>query len=203
MNNTISILDLYNTTKATTANAESADISKLRAYSEAGEEEPDIPTGELGPDGPVEEEGGEEMEVSDDTGFDDTGFDDTEDEEGAEGEEVIKDPMDNVEDSEKYLAKDLRAQITVFYDERQQELERISSSNIESSEEGEALKKLVDRYKISFDTLKSYIKDEFDSEPLSTRIESFIQFKALFNTLNKGINALTRKIGSNGEESNQ
>lgn len=40
MNNTISILDLYNTTKATTANAESADISKLRAYSEAGEEEP-------------------------------------------------------------------------------------------------------------------------------------------------------------------
>lgn len=75
MNNTISILDLYNTTKATTANAESADISKLRAYSEAGEEEPDIPTGELGPDGPVVEEGGEEMEVSDDTGFDDTGFD--------------------------------------------------------------------------------------------------------------------------------
>lgn len=97
---------------------------------------PDIPTGELGPDGPVVEEGGEEMEVSDDTGFDDTGFDDTEDEEGAEGEEVIKDPMDNVEDSEKYLAKDLRAQITVFYDERQQELERISSSIIESSEEG-------------------------------------------------------------------
>lgn len=158
-----------------------------------GEEE-EIPSGEMNEEGPVEEEGSSEEEFSDEGGFDDY----SEEGEGAEGE--IKDPLEEVDDSEKGLVADLRANMTTFYKSREADLEKILASNIGTSEYGDEVLSLIERYKDALTLFKEYLRNEYYEEATSRKVYSFIKYKGLFNTMNEQFNKFYRLLGAENEE---
>lgn len=171
------------------------DSSNFKAF----KEEEEIPSGEMNEEGPVEEEssdGGYE----DEGGFSDDSFGDEygSEEEGEEGQ--IKDPLEEVEDSEKGLVSDLRSNMTTFYKSREADLEKILASNIGTSEYGDEVVSLIERYKDALTLFKEYLRNEYYEEATSRKVYSFIKYKGLFNTMNEQFNKFYRLLGADNEE---
>ena len=167
----------------------------------------DIPSGDLqesGSDDGVEMEDtggndglGDDGFGSDDGFGNDDGFGD-ENGEGSEGQ--LPDPLADVDDSEKTLVKDLRSNMATFYKEREIELEELLSSNISSLDYSKELTELTERYKTTLGLLEEYLRSQFYNESTSTKVNTFIQYKGTFNSINKAINNIYEKLGVEREE---
>ena len=166
-------------------------------YGEDGEE--DIPAEE--PQEESTEEGPIEDVSFDDGGFDDGGLDNSSGDTG-DGENKITDPLTDVDDSEKALVSDTRKSMTIFYENRENDLERILSSNInvESIEDSEILGDLINNYKETLSLFKEYLRNEYYEESTSRKIMSFIKYKSLFNQLNIGLNKYFKMIDEENKE---
>nr|DAR71432.1 MAG TPA: Permuted papain-like amidase enzyme, YaeF/YiiX, C92 family [Caudoviricetes sp.] len=168
----------------------------------------DIPSGDLQESGSddgleMEDTGGSDDGLGDDGGFgSDDGFSDDgfgdENGEGSEGQ--LPDPLADVDDSEKTLVKDLRSNMATFYKERERELEELLSSNISSLDYSKELTELTERYKTTLGLLEEYLRSQFYNESTSTKVNTFIQYKGTFNSINKAINNIYEKLGVEREE---
>lgn len=179
------LIKLNNTPKA---------YGESMGFGEADTEE--IPSGEMTEEGPAEEAdaGADEGYVEESYG--DESYGDEYSEGGEEGEgQGLTDPYSDVEDSEKILVKNLRENMATFYNNREADLEKISSSNMVTSEYGDEINKVIENYKSSLQLYKDYLRDTFPNESTSRRVVSFLEYKALFNQMNKLLNNYFAKLG--------
>lgn len=180
------LIKLNNTPKA---------YGESMGFGEADAEE--IPSGEMTEEGPAEEPadaGADEGYLEESYG--DESYGDEYSEEGEEGEgQGLTDPYSDVEDSEKILVKNLRENMATFYNNREADLEKISSSNMVTSEYGDEINKVIENYKSSLQLYKDYLRDTFPNESTSRRVVSFLEYKALFNQMNKLLNNYFAKLG--------
>lgn len=172
-------------------NTSNKGIGESMGFGEADAEE--IPTGEMTEEGPVEDTGNEEYVEE---GYEEESYGDSEySEEGEEQEQGLTDPYEGIEDSEKTLVKNLRENMATFYNNREADLEKISSSNMVTSEYGDEIAKVIENYKSSLQLYKDYLRDTFPNESTSRRVVSFLEYKALFNQMNKLLNNYFAKLG--------
>lgn len=173
----------------------------MKAFGEADEE--DIPSGELGEDGPVEDTsddtsedtGQEEDSGGFDDNFSDDGFGDDSDT-GEDGDQSkIKDPLADIEDSQKELVGDLRKNMSSFYKARENDLEKILSSNIGTSEYGKEVNELIENYKTTLSLYETYLRNEYYKESTTNKIMSFVKYKSIFNRLNENLNKFFELLG--------
>lgn len=172
-----------------------------KAFGEEGEE--DIPSGELGEEGPIEDSGddggsedfsgGDDSGGFDDGGYDDGGFDGEEG--GEENENVVKDPLKDIDDSQKELVGDLRKNMSSFYKARENDLEKILSSNVGTSEYGKEVTDLIDNYKTTLSLYETYLRNEYYNESTTNKIMSFVKYKSIFNRLNENLNKYFELLG--------
>ena len=174
------LIKLNNTPKA---------YGESMGFGEADAEE--IPSGEMTEEADA---GADEGYVEESYG--DESYGDEYTEEGEEGEgQGLTDPYSDVEDSEKILVKNLRENMATFYNNREADLEKISSSNMVTSEYGDEINKVIENYKSSLQLYKDYLRDTFPNESTSRRVVSFLEYKALFNQMNKLLNNYFAKLG--------
>ena len=164
-------------------------IGESMGFGEADAEE--IPTGEMTEEGPAEDTGNEEYVEE---GYEEESYGDGEYAEEGE-EQGLTDPYEGIEDSEKTLVKNLRENMATFYNNREADLEKISSSNMVTSEYGDEIAKVIENYKSSLQLYKDYLRDTFPNESTSRRVVSFLEYKALFNQMNKLLNNYFAKLG--------
>ena len=149
-------------------------------------------------EGPAEEpaDAGADEGYVEEESYGDESYGDEYSEEGEEGEgQGLTDPYSDVEDSEKILVKNLRENMATFYNNREADLEKISSSNMVTSEYGDEINKVIENYKSSLQLYKDYLRDTFPNESTSRRVVSFLEYKALFNQMNKLLNNYFAKLG--------
>lgn len=164
-------------------------------YGEA--DEGDIPTGEIDESGPVEES---PVDAGGGGDYDDSGYEDFTDETENEADaDTIPDPLADVDDSEKSLVRDLRENMATFYRKREADLEKILSSNISSSEYGEDIEKLIDKYKTTLTLFKDHLREGFYEGSVVSKTLTFVEYKAVFNQLNKLLNKYFTELGSEDE----
>ena len=165
----------------------------------AFKEEEEIPSGEMDENGPVEEQ----EEPAQEESYSEDEFGGGYEEEGEENEGEIKDPLAEVDDSEKGLVSDLRENMTTFYKSREADLEKILASNIGTSEYGDEVLSLIERYKDALTLFKEYLRNEYYEEATSRKVYSFIKYKGLFNTMNEQFNKFYRLLGAENEEKSE
>lgn len=169
-------------------------LKDVYGFGEAGED--DIPSGELGEEGPVEDTG-DDMNFNDEGGGsdDDYNFDDGENMDGEEDGNTVKDPLQGIEDSEKSLVGDLRKNMSSFYKARENDLEKILSSNIGTSEYGKEVNDLIENYKTTLSLYETYLRNEYYKESTTNKIMSFVKYKSIFNRLNETLNQYFNLLG--------
>ena len=64
-----------------------------------------------------------------------------------------------------------------------------------TSEYGDEINKVIENYKSSLQLYKDYLRDTFPNESTSRRVVSFLEYKALFNQMNKLLNNYFAKLG--------
>ena len=160
------LIKLSNTPKA---------YGESMGFGEADAEE--IPSGEMTEEGPAEEADAGTDEGYVEESYGDESYGDEYGQEGEEGEgQGLTDPYSDVEDSEKILVKNLR-------------------ENMVTSEYGDEINKVIENYKSSLQLYKDYLRDTFPNESTSRRVVSFLEYKALFNQMNKLLNNYFAKLG--------
>lgn len=173
-----------------------SESSQLQGY---GEEEAfdsaevqgeDIAVDDTPQDEPMDEGGDTGMDSGDNFGSDDGFGDEGGDEEGKK----VEDELNGVEDSEYSLVKTLRENMTTFYYNRENDLERVASSNLVTSEYGDEINVILEDYKSSLSLFKEYLRDTFKKESTSRKVNSFIEYKAIFNKMNRLLNEYFRKL---------
>ncbi len=135
-------------------------------------------------DNDAEMDSGDEFDTDDDFG----------DENGEEEGKKVEDELNGVEDSEYSLVKTLRENMTTFYYNRENDLERVASSNLVTSEYGDEINVILEDYKSSLSLFKEYLRYTFKKESTSRKVNSFIEYKAIFNKMNRLLNEYFRKL---------
>lgn len=170
-------------------------INSQQAFSEAkgfGEDD-EIPSGNLDEEGneePVEEE------PADDAGGEDT-YDDQYDDSQGDSNMEMENPEDNVNDvndSNILLNSKLSTAFVTLYQNQKEELDKLRSSNLESSEFGAEFKVLIDEHQTTLEILYDYKTKKFETESTAGRMEMWIKYKSIFNNLSLQINNLLSKI---------
>lgn len=163
------------------------------AVGEAGEDDFGIPSGDEGDMGFDDSEAGSMSGPNDygDFGTDD-GFGGT-DVETNEG--TIKNPLDDIEDSELSLTTETRNSFTTLYYDNKTKYEKLLSKNLDSSEFGPEFKEIQEQYKEILDNIRLYLKNKYDVEPIATKILQLNDFKMQLNTLHDASNSLLQKLG--------
>ena len=172
-------------------------FSESKPFSEAD----DIPDGEM-------EEGNDEQveEVQDDTqdiDIADTGEDEYVDDQGESNETPEVDPEEDVADvneSNISLNSKLSESFVTLYTNQSEEIEKIVSSNLESSEFGAEFKILIEEYQTTLEILYDYKTRLFETESTAGRLERLIEFKSIFNNLTIQLNVLMASINDSDDD---
>lgn len=173
-------------------------FSESKPFSEAD----DIPDGEM-------EEGNDEQveeEVQDDTqdiDIADTGEDEYVDDQGESNETPEVDPEKDVADvneSNISLNSKLSESFVTLYTNQREEIEKIVSSNLESSEFGAEFKILIKEYQTTLEILYDYKTRLFETESTAGRLERLIEFKSIFNNLTIQLNVLMASINDSDDD---
>ena len=177
-------------------------FSESKPFSEAD----DIPDGEM-------EEGNDEQveeEVQDDTQDDtqdidnaDTGEDEYVDDQGESNETPEVDPEEDVADvneSNISLNSKLSESFVALYTNQSEEIEKIISSNLESSEFGAEFKILIEEYQTTLEILYDYKTRLFETESTAGRMERLIEFKSIFNNLTIQLNVLMDSLNDSDDD---
>mgnify|MGYP003583297658 CR=1 FL=1 len=170
-------------------------INSQQTFSEskAFGEDDEIPSGNLDEEGneePMEEEPMEEEPTDD-------GGDDTYEDSQGDSNMEMENPEDNVNDvndSNILLNTKLSTSFVTLYQNQKEELEKLRSSNLESSEFGAEFKVLIDEYQTTLEILYDYKTKKFETESTAGRMEMWIKYKSIFNSLSTQINNLLIKM---------
>lgn len=169
--------------------------NSIKGFAEA-DETTGVPDGLQDEGAPSDNDGQDYADAADGNNDDymisEDSYDNTESNE-EEGE--MPDPLANVDDSEKSLISKLRDNMAAFYRMRENDLDKILSSNIATSDNTDNIKAIIDKYKTSLELYKEYLRNGFNEDPTSSKVATFIEYKALFNTMNKALNEYFRDLG--------
>ena len=173
-------------------------FSESKPFSEADE----VPDGELNEEEvqdenveePVEEETGDDEYV--DTAGDDTGEAPEEEAPESNPEEDVAD----VNDSNISLNNKLSESFVTLYTNQSEELDKVKTSNFESSEFGAEFKILIKEYQTTLEILYDYKIRLFETESTAGRMEKLIEFKSIFNNLTVQLNELLAGLNDSETE---
>ena len=177
-------------------------FSESKPFSEADEE---VPDGELNEEEVQDENIEEPIEETDDDEYVDTAGDDTEEapEEAPEEEAPESNPEEDVADvnaSNISLNNKLSESFVTLYTNQSEELDKVKTSNFESSEFGAEFKILIEEYQTTLEILYDYKIRLFETESTAGRMEKLIEFKSIFNNLTVQLNELLAGLNDSETE---
>ena len=177
-------------------------FSESKPFSEADEE---VPDGELNEEEVQDENIEEPIEETDDDEYVDTAGDDTGEapEEAPEEEAPESNPekdVADVNDSNISLNNKLSESFVTLYTNQSEELDKVKTSNFESSEFGAEFKILIEEYQTTLEILYDYKIRLFETESTAGRMEKLIEFKSIFNNLTVQLNELLAGLNDSETE---
>mgnify|MGYP000370201868 FL=1 len=177
-------------------------FSESKPFSEADEE---VPDGELNEEEVQDENIEEPIEETDDDEYVDTAGDDTGEapEEAPEEEAPESNPEEDVADvnaSNISLNNKLSESFVTLYTNQSEELDKVKTSNFESSEFGAEFKILIEEYQTTLEILYDYKIRLFETESTAGRMEKLLEFKSIFNNLTVQLNELLAGLNDSETE---
>ena len=177
-------------------------FSESKPFSEADEE---VPDGELNEEEVQDEDVEEPIEETGDDEYKDTAGDDTGEapEEAPEEEAPESNPEEDVadvNDSNISLNNKLSESFVTLYTNQSEELDKVKTSNFESSEFGAEFKILIEEYQTTLEILYDYKIRLFETESTAGRMEKLIEFKGIFNNLTMQLNELLSGLNDSETE---
>ena len=177
-------------------------FSESKPFSEADEE---VPDGELNEEEVQDENIEEPIEETGDDEYKDTAGDDTGEapEEAPEEEAPESNPEEDVadvNDSNISLNNKLSESFVTLYTNQSEELDKVKTSNFESSEFGAEFKILIEEYQTTLEILYDYKIRLFETESTAGRMEKLIEFKSIFNNLTMQLNELLAGLNDSETE---
>ena len=177
-------------------------FSESKPFSEADEE---VPDGELNEEEVQDEDVEEPIEETGDDEYVDTAGDDTGEapEEAPEEEAPESNPEEDVADvnaSNISLNNKLSESFVTLYTNQSEELDKVKTSNFESSEFGAEFKILIEEYQTTLEILYDYKVRLFETESTAGRMEKLIEFKSIFNNLTVQLNELLASLNDSETE---
>lgn len=173
-------------------------FSESKPFSEADEE---VPDGELNEEEVQDEDVEEPIEETGDDEYIDTAGDDTG--EAPEEEAPESNPEEDVadvNDSNISLNNKLSESFVTLYTNQSEELDKVKTSNFESSEFGAEFKILIGEYQTTLEILYDYKVRLFETESTAGRMEKLIEFKSIFNNLTMQLNELLAGLNDSENE---
>lgn len=173
-------------------------FSESKPFSEADEE---VPDGELNEEEVQDEDVEEPIEETGDDEYVDTAGDDTG--EAPEEEAPESNPEEDVadvNDSNISLNNKLSESFVTLYTNQSEELDKVKTSNFESSEFGAEFKILIKEYQTTLEILYDYKIRLFETESTAGRMEKLIEFKSIFNNLTVQLNELLSGLNDSETE---
>ena len=177
-------------------------FSESKPFSEADEE---VPDGELNEEEVQDEDVEEPIEETGDDEYKDTAGDDTGEapEEAPEEEAPESNPEEDVadvNDSNISLNNKLSESFVTLYTNQSEELDKVKTSNFESSEFGAEFKILIGEYQTTLEILYDYKVRLFETESTAGRMEKLLEFKSIFNNLTMQLNELLAGLNDSETE---
>ena len=173
-------------------------FSESKPFSEADEE---VPDGELNEEEVQDENIEEPIEETGDDEYVDTAGDDTG--EAPEEEAPESNPEEDVADvnaSNISLNNKLSESFVTLYTNQSEALDKVKTSNFESSEFGAEFKILIEEYQTTLEILYDYKIRLFETESTAGRMEKLIEFKGIFNNLTVQLNELLAGLNDSETE---